>query len=78
MDLNSWEVVAKMKSRLLGLVDGLLNDEIYTKEEAAFELIMEIETLNGLEETIINQVRNTDMRELAKRVNEIKAARDKK
>lgn len=78
MDLNAWEIVTKVKSNLIGLVDVLLTDEVFTKEEAAYSLMMELQTLNGLEEELITKVRNKDMLELAKKIDANEFERDHK
>lgn len=76
MTLNSWQEMAKLKANLVQIVDVLLTDKVTTREEIAFDLWANIESLNTLEGDLIKHLRNKQMRNLYNKCEEIEMERE--
>lgn len=78
MSINQLQMLARIKSNLLEIADVLLTDEVKTKEEVACELLMEIDSMNGLEESMVKDFRKTTFKRVCDKVDEIELEREKK
>lgn len=64
MYINTWNQTAHLKSRLLELVDVLISDQNYSREEIARDLLANIQSLNLIEEDISKLVIAKDYKKL--------------
>ncbi|WP_312474165.1 hypothetical protein [Neobacillus sp.] len=78
MNLSTLSNLAETKAKLMELVDVLVNDEFYSREEVAFDIINNILSLNNIENDLEKIYLNTGHMKLYK-ISESKAAeREKK
>ncbi|WML42701.1 hypothetical protein [Neobacillus sp. PS3-40] len=78
MNINTWSQISKLKANLLELADVLLSDEIMSKEEIAFDLICNVQTLTNIEGDVIKSFRNNKMRKLHQTCEEKEIERENK
>ncbi len=55
MNANTWGKVSTLKANLLGLIDSLLHDKEFSREEIALELLNNIHSLNNIEEELVKE-----------------------
>lgn len=77
MTLNSWQQLSKLKANLVELVDVLISDDVISRKEIAFDLLANIETLNGVESDLVKFIRNNQMRKLFDECQEKELSREK-
>lgn len=78
MGISTLQEVSKLKANLLELADVLLTDKVLSREEIAFTLLSNIQTLNVFESDLHQTFCCTDFRKLYEKCEAIEDAREKK
>ncbi|MDW7614884.1 hypothetical protein SC499_09100 [Peribacillus simplex] len=78
MGISTLQEVSKLKANLLELADVLLMDKVLSREEIAFTLLSNIQSLNVFESDLHQTFCRTDFRKLHEMCEAIEDAREQK
>ena len=78
MGISTMQEVSKLKANLLELADVLLTDKVLSREEIAFTLLSNIQSLNVFESDIHQTFCRTNFRKLYEKCEAIEEAREQK
>ncbi|MGF9821419.1 hypothetical protein [Brevibacillus agri] len=75
MDIQVWQQLSEIKTNILYVACELIEDEKFTREEAALDLICLCQNLKQLEDECLKAIRKTSLPQLGRKVEQIQ--RDK-